>query len=169
MACCITPALARCSRSLPQCISGSFWSTCLVRNSISFAYFLIFEAFTSLFVEMIPFVCFFLHLILVSEPLSVFIIIMSPTLQLNIGLDHKYTLINKLSGLSFLLHKYKNGDFIFPIACPLWLFLAGCSTASIVQMAESRISDLFRKLAREQPGNIKILQRLPLNPSLRPS
>lgn len=29
-----------------------------------------------------------------------------------------------------------------------------------MQKAESRVSDLFRKLAREQPGNIKILQRL---------
>lgn len=29
-----------------------------------------------------------------------------------------------------------------------------------MQEAESRVSDLFRKLAREQPGNIKILQRL---------
>lgn len=58
---------------------------------------------------------------------------------------------------------------LFSFSCPFWLFLTGCSSASTVQKAESRVSDLFRKLAREQPGNIKILQRIPLNPSLRPT
>lgn len=98
---------------------------------------------------------------------------MSTMLQAIVVHDNKHCCFSKsptikIISFSFHLCLKKRSRFVFH-CLPFSTLSSSCSTARTEQTVKCKISDLFRKLAREQPGNIKILQRLPLNPSLRPT
>lgn len=98
---------------------------------------------------------------------------MSTMLQAIVVHDNKHCWFSKsptikIVSFSFRLYLKKRSRFFFH-CLPFSTRSSSCSTARTEQTVKCKISDLFRKLAREQPGNIKILQRLPLNPSLRPT